>query len=170
MLSRLVASRKGTAMTDNYIDDDLESDETEDATDEGSPRGLRRAANKGKKLESENQQLKRELAFFKAGIDTDDPKMKYFAKGYDGEMTASAVRQAAVDAGFISLEDQGQNLQTQAISASQARVITASAGAIMEDSSEEAAYARLESAMEEGGVEAMLDVARQYGIPIASEQ
>ena len=157
-------------MTDNYIDDDLESDETEDATDEGSPRGLRRAANKGKKLESENQQLKRELAFFKAGIDTDDPKMKYFAKGYDGEMTASAVRQAAVDAGFISLEDQGQDLRTQAISASQTRVMTAAAGAIMEDSSEEAAYARLESAMEEGGVEAMLDVARQYGIPIASEQ
>jgi hypothetical protein len=48
--------------------------------------------------------------------------------------------------------------------------MTAAAGAIMEDSSEEAAYARLESAMEEGGVEAMLDVARQYGIPIASEQ
>ena len=151
MLSRLVASRKGTAMTDNYIDDDLESDDTEDATDEGSPRGLRRAANKGKKLESENQQLKRELAFFKAGIDTDDPKMKYFAKGSSGRGSP------------------GQS-QTQAISASQARVITASAGAIMEDSSEEAAYARLESAMEEGGVEAMLDVARQYGIPIASEQ
>jgi hypothetical protein len=110
------------------------------------------------------------LAFFKAGIDTDDPKMKYFAKGYDGEMTASAVRQAAVDAGFISLEDQGPDLRTQAISASQTRVMTAAAGAIMEDSSEEAAYARLESAMEEGGVEAMLDVARQYGIPIASEQ
>jgi len=43
-------------------------------------------------------------------------------------------------------------------------------GAIYEDASEEAALARLESAMEEGGVEAMLEVARQYGIPTNIEQ
>ena len=36
--------------------------------------------------------------------------------------------------------------------------------------SEEAALAQLEAAMEEGGIEAMLDVARQFGIPTNIEQ
>ena len=57
-----------------------------------------------------------------------------------------------------------------AINSAQQRVMTASAGAFIEDSSEEAAYSRLEAAMEDGGVNAMLEVARQYGIPIATEQ
>jgi len=148
-------------------EEDFDSEETEDVQSDDSPRGLRRAANKGKKLESENMQLKRELAFFKAGIDTDDPKMSYFAKGYDGELSATAVRQAAFDAGF--LEPQGTSQATQAIDAAQQRVMTASAGAVMEDASEEAAYSRMAAALEDGGTQAMLEVARQYGIPIESE-
>lgn len=157
-------------MTNNYIEDDVETDDDGmDAPEETSPRGLRRAANKSKKLEQELADARRELAFTKAGINPDDPKMRYFVKGYDGDMTAEAVRQAALEAGFIASQ-QGPDPQQQAIQASQQRVMTAAAGAVMEDSSEEAAYARLEQAMEEGGVEAMLDVARQYGIPIATEQ
>lgn len=157
-------------MTNNYIEDDVETDDDGmDAPEETSPRGLRRAANKSKKLEQELADARRELAFTKAGINPDDPKMRYFVKGYDGDMTAEAVRQAALEAGFIASQ-QGPDPQQQAIQASQQRVMTAAAGAVMEDSSEEAAYARLEQAMEEGGVDAMLDVARQYGIPIATEQ
>lgn len=157
-------------MTNNYIEDDVETDDDGmDAPEETSPRGLRRAANKSKKLEQELADARRELAFTKAGINPDDPKMRYFVKGYDGDMTAEAVRQAALEAGFLASQ-QGPDPQQQAIQASQQRVMTAAAGAVMEDSSEEAAYARLEQAMEEGGVEAMLDVARQYGIPIATEQ
>jgi hypothetical protein len=76
-------------MTDMYAEDDFETEESEDTGDE-TPKGLRRAANKGKKLESENQQLKRELAFYKAGIDTDDPKMRYFVKGRFGCRVYSA--------------------------------------------------------------------------------
>lgn len=155
-------------MADNYIDDDVDSNDI-DATDGESPRGLRRAANKSKQLEQELNNLKRELAFTKAGINPEDPKMKYFVKGYDGDMSADAVRQAAMEAGFIASQ-QGPNPVLQQAAASQERVIQASAGAVMEDASEEAAYARLEAAMEEGGVEAMMDVARQYGIPIATEQ
>jgi hypothetical protein len=41
----------------------------------------------------------------------------------------------------------------------------AAAGVSYEGLSEDAALAQLESAMEEGGIEAMLDVVRQYGIP-----
>jgi ribosomal protein L12E/L44/L45/RPP1/RPP2 len=157
-------------MSTNYADEDYDTDEVDESEASESPRGLRRAANKGKKLESENQQLKRELAFFKAGIDTDDPRMKYFAKGYEGELTAEAVRQAAMEAGFIQTQSAAQNAQNQEIASAQQRVLTASAGAIYEDSSEDAAFSRLEQAMEEGGVDAMMEVARQYGIPIATEQ
>lgn len=157
-------------MSTNYADEDYDTDEVDESEASESPRGLRRAANKGKKLESENQQLKRELAFFKAGIDIDDPRMKYFAKGYEGELSADAVRQAAMDAGFLQTQSAAQNAQNQEIASAQQRVLTASAGAIYEDSSEDAAFSRLEQAMEEGGVDAMMEVARQYGIPIATEQ
>jgi ribosomal protein L12E/L44/L45/RPP1/RPP2 len=156
-------------MTDIYAEEDFDTEES-DSGNEETPRGLRRAANKGKKLESENQQLKRELAFFKAGIDTDDPRMRYFVKGYDGELTAEAVRGAATEAGFLQQAPSGPDPQAMAINSAQQRVMTASAGAFIEDSSEEAAYSRLEAAMEDGGVNAMLEVARQYGIPIATEQ
>ena len=156
-------------MTDIYAEEDFDTEES-DSGNEETPRGLRRAANKGKKLESENQQLKRELAFFKAGIDTDDPRMRYFVKGYDGDLTAEAVRGAATEAGFLQQASSGPDPQAMAINSAQQRVMTASAGAFIEDSSEEAAYSRLEAAMEDGGVNAMLEVARQYGIPIATEQ
>lgn len=157
-------------MSDNYIEDDIETDDLDESANDGSPRGLRRAANKSKKLESELAAARRELAFTKAGINPDDPKMKYFVRGYDGEMTADAVKQAALEAGFLASQASEDKLVHQQAAASQNRVMSAAAGAIMEDSSEEAAYARMAAAMEEGGVDAMLDVARQYGIPIATEQ
>jgi hypothetical protein len=42
--------------------------------------------------------LQRELAFTKAGIDTDTDAGKIFARGYDGELTSEAIKAAA--AGF----------------------------------------------------------------------
>lgn len=45
--------------------------------------------------------LERENAFLKAGIDPDDPKARYFVKGYDGKLERDAVRAAAVEAGVI---------------------------------------------------------------------
>ena len=155
-------------MTDNYTEDDFDSDETDSQEVDEAPRGLRRAANKSKKLEQELANARRELAFTKAGINPDDPKMKYFVKGYDGDFTADAVRQAAVEAGFLASNEPNQQIQTNM--ASQERVMQASAGAIIPDNGQDAALAQLASAMEEGGLEAMLDVARQYGIPISNEQ
>ena len=157
-------------MTDNYIDDDSDIQTDEPNGDAGDIKSLRRAANGKKQLEKELEDLRRELAFTKAGINPDDPKMRYFVKGYDGEMTAEAVRQAAMEAGFLAPQQSGQSQVQQSAAAAQERVAMAAAGAIVEDASEEAAMARLEAAMEEGGVDAMLEVARQYGIPIASEQ
>ena len=156
-------------MSDNYTDDDLdfEADESSDI------RSLRRAANAAKRLKAENAQMKRELAFAKAGIALEDPKMRYFVKGYDGELEADAIREAATEAGFIQIEqasqEQAPDPNVQAAASAQQRVMAASAGATAEDISEEAALARMEAAMQEGGIEAMLDVARQYGIPTQSE-
>lgn len=157
-------------MSNNYIEDDIDSEDYDSEAEDQTPKGLRRAANKSKKLEQELANARRELAFIRAGIDPDDPKMRYFIKGYEGELTASAVREAAMEAGFLTQPPQGPSPEIQAVHAAQERVMTASAGAAIEDSSEAAALARLEAAMEEGGVDAMMEVARQYGIPIATEQ
>ncbi len=64
-----------------------------------------------RKLEAEKKALrealveaeaaKRELNFVKAGVDPNDPKYKYFVKGYDGELTPDAIRQAAEEASLI---------------------------------------------------------------------
>lgn len=158
-------------MSDNYMDDDLNDQDSFDEQDPNDIKSLRRAANSKKKIEQELLQAKRELAFAKAGIDPDDPRMRYFVKGYEGDLTPAAVRQAATEAGFISApaESGPDQVQQATVQQAQERVMTASAGAVIEDASEAAAYARLEQAMEEGGVTAMLEVARQYGIPIGSE-
>lgn len=149
-------------------DESIEGTESDQADgDAGDIKSLRRAANGKKQLEKELAEARRQLAFVRAGIDPDDPKMKYFVKGYEGELTASAVRSAAVDAGFIATQPEGNGAAV--LQAAQERVMTASAGASIEDSSEDAALYRMQAAMEEGGMNAMLDVARQYGIPIGTE-
>ena len=158
-------------MSENYVDDDFDSSEVEDSNGDGNDiKSLRRAANSKKKLEQELNEVRRELAFTRAGINPDDPKMRYFVKGYDGEMTADAVRQAAMESGFLASQQQGPDPVVQAVSSAQQRVMTASAGAVIEDSTEEAAIYRMQQAMEEGGIDAMLDVARQYGLPTTIDQ
>lgn len=64
-----------------------------------------------KQLEAENAELKaradeasqaaRELAFVKAGVDPNLPVAKYFMKGYEGDLTAEAIRAAALEAQII---------------------------------------------------------------------
>ena len=156
-------------MSDNYIeedfDQDLDNEEQESASD------LRRAARRGAKAQKELDMLRKELAFYKAGISLEDPKMKYFVKGYDGEMTAEAIRNAAFEAGFLASQQQTEQVdeaQQQVFSAQQ-RVMAASAGATVPDNSEAAALSLMEQAMEEGGIDAMLDVARQFGIQVGEE-
>ena len=39
--------------------------------------------------------------FRSAGLDLQDPRVKYFVKGYDGELDAEAIRQEAMSAGFL---------------------------------------------------------------------
>lgn len=152
-------------MSEQYNDDDLDL-ETEDTND---IRSLRKAANASKKLRAELDALKREIAFAKAGIPMDDPKMNYFVKGYDGELDPAAIRETAMQAGFIAPPQQAPDpavkAQQQQAHMAQQRVMAASAGAVAEDISESAALGRMEAAMNEGGIDALMDVVRQYGIP-----
>lgn len=157
-------------MNDDYTGDEFESDETDLASDGGDIKSLRRAASGKKKLEQELAELRRELAFAKAGLPMSDPKMNYFIKGYDGEMSAEAIRQAALDAGFLASQQSVNDSAVTANAAAQQRVMSASSGVSFEGMSEDAALAQLEAAMEEGGIEAMLDVARQFGIPTNIDQ
>ena len=155
-------------MSDNYNEDFSDDDILEQEEPQQDIKSLRRAANQKKKLEAELESMRRELAFARAGLPLDDPKMRYFVKGYDGEMTAESIREAALEAGFLASQQpqqSGPDPQMQAAAAAQQRVMQASAGATTPDSSETSALAALEEAMREGGVEALLDVARQYGIP-----
>jgi len=154
---------EGKIMSENYEDDDFDSNE-----EDNSIPNLRKAASRSKKLEAENQALKRQIAFSKAGISLDDPKMKYFIKGYEGDMESDNIKAAAIEAGFLVQREPVTD--TRSHSEGQQRVMAASAGAIPEDVTEEAALSRMEAAMEEGGMEAFLDVVQQYGIPTSIEQ
>lgn len=50
---------------------------------------------------AEADAAKRELAFLRAGIDLDSPQGKLFAKAYDGDPTADAVKAQAQEFGLI---------------------------------------------------------------------
>lgn len=89
-------------MSDTY--DDLNDDFDSDTDEKPVPnwrRKLERDAETGRKAAQEAQDAKRELAFYKAGLPMDDPRMSYFVKGYDGPNDSDAIKKAAQDAGFI---------------------------------------------------------------------
>jgi uncharacterized protein YigA (DUF484 family) len=75
----------------------------------------------------EAEQAKRELAFVKAGIDPADSAAKYFVKGYDGELTADAIKQAAVEARLLSPAP-SEELQAEQNAWSRTNQVAAGAG------------------------------------------
>lgn len=81
-------------MTDLSTFDDEDEVEDEPETAEETAKGLRRAANEGKKAKAEAASLKREIAMLKAGVDTDSAIGKMFAKAYDGDVDPAAVKAA----------------------------------------------------------------------------
>ena len=80
---------------------------------------LRKVEQQLKAAEAKANELEtaaRELAFVKAGVDVNAPIAKYFVKGYDGELSADAIRVAAQEANLIKVDDsqQVQNTEQQA--------------------------------------------------------
>ncbi len=91
---------------------------------------MRKLEDRNKALEAQAKEAdaaKRELAFVKAGVDPDSAAAKYFVKGYDGELTAEAIRAAAEEASLIpsqkkevAAEQQAWNRVAQASRAGEA--------------------------------------------------
>ena len=78
---------------------------------------MRELEDRNKALEAqakEAEAAKRELAFVKAGVDPDSGAAKYFVKGYDGELTAEAIRAAAEEASLIPSEKKEVAAEQQA--------------------------------------------------------
>ena len=71
-------------------------------------RDLESRATAGDEAVAELAQLRRELSFRDAGVDPNSKQGQYFMRGYDGEMTADAIRAEAAELGLT-----GQPVQTQ---------------------------------------------------------
>ena len=62
------------------------------------------AEEKAATLELELSSIQRRDTFRSAGLDPDDARVKYFVKGYEGELDADAIRQEAEAAGFLGAD------------------------------------------------------------------
>lgn len=76
-------------------------------------RELRKKAKQADDLAKKVAQFERENAFRDAGINPSEAKAKYFVKGYDGELTAEAIKAEALAAGILQTEEQKQETDAQ---------------------------------------------------------
>ena len=75
---------------------------------------LEKEAAELKKQLAEAEAVKREMAFIKAGVPMDNPVAKYFVKGYDGEVSPEAIRQAAEEANLIAKAAENAQAKSEA--------------------------------------------------------
>jgi hypothetical protein len=85
-----------------YDYDDMQDEDPQEQKTPNWRRKLERDAEEGRKAQAAAALAQKELAFYKAGLPMDDPRMAYFVKGYDGPADPDAIKKAATDAGFIS--------------------------------------------------------------------
>lgn len=107
---------------------------------------------------------RRELAFYRAGINMSDPKLTYFVKGYDGELDPDAIRAAAQDAGFIerpALSEAEQQAQASAQAAD--RVASAATNTAPPPASQADRQREYAEALATGGPQALAALAAKYG-------
>lgn len=92
-----------------YTDPEELEQQTDEGDDEGNDmRNLRRKARAHDKLAAELETANaatRELAFIKAGVDTDTPIGKLFMRAYDGELDKESVQAAYAELGGSSSSD-----------------------------------------------------------------
>lgn len=152
-------------------EDDLDDLDTQDGPRSNSDfAALRKANQAAKRAEAERDQAKREAAFLRAGIDPDDKRLSYFVKGYEGDASPDAIRQAAIEAGFIQPPPQDPAVaeaQQQSAEAQQ----SAAAIALLAQGGEQAptALAQDDAAMKEafrtGGADGLAAFLSSKGIP-----
>lgn len=85
-------------------------------------RKLEASEKEAAELRAKIADMERREMFRDAGIDPSDPQQRYFVRGYDGEMTIEAIKQAGVEAGYIKTtqippEEQQGHLAAQAAAA-----------------------------------------------------
>jgi hypothetical protein len=85
-----------------YDDDDDQPVEPQQNPVRARMKQLEKEAKELRRQVAEFSQASREMNFVKAGIQTDDPRFKYFVKGYDGDLTPEAIRRAAEEAQLIT--------------------------------------------------------------------
>lgn len=68
-----------------------------------TPKELRQAAEAGRKALAEAEAARRELAFVKAGVDTDSKLGQLLLKTYEGELTMEAIVAEATELGAIKV-------------------------------------------------------------------
>ena len=88
------------------------------------------AEQKAADLELELSSIQRRDTFRSAGLDPDDARVKYFVKGYEGEIDAEAIRQEAMAAGFLGENSPqvAQNSVLDNISSAEQRILAAGEG------------------------------------------
>ena len=74
--------------------------------DAGSIKDLRDAADRGRKATQELDQVKREMAFLKAGVDTDTKAGQLLFKAYDGELDMESIRVEADELGLFKSSEE----------------------------------------------------------------
>lgn len=79
----------------------MEAEATGHQDDSGGIKELREAADRGRKAAQENDALKREMAFLKAGVDTETKAGQLLFKAYDGELDTEAIKQEADELGLF---------------------------------------------------------------------
>ena len=89
--------------------------EEESATQEdaGGIKDLREAAERGKKATQENDALKREMAFLKAGVDTESKAGQLLFKAYDGELDTESIRTEADELGLFKSSEESAPVMEQ---------------------------------------------------------
>src|SRR5689334_3561983 len=65
-------------------------------------RALERDAKSARKTSDENAQLKRELAFSRAGVELTEKQQKALLANIEGDLTPEAIKAEAADLGFIA--------------------------------------------------------------------
>ena len=142
------------------MDDSMDFEETQES-------GRNPLRERMKQLEAESAAWKakaeaaaeaeRKLAFVEAGVDPSLPVAKYFMKGYDGELTPEAIRQAAIEAQIIQ-DRQAAQVKQEAAAWS---MTTAAAAGNTTGEAPVDIVTRIQNAKSQQEVEMLLTEARQ---------
>lgn len=153
-------------MSDNYTQP---TDDDDDEDRQPTPAELREAAKRGAKAKAEAEALKRENAFLRAGIDPDDSRLRYFVRGYEGDLEPTVIRQAAVEAGFIAAPEQPVDTALEQAQQGQQRVMAAASGGDSGGFDPQAVVYGMEQAYNEGDLEGLSAYTSQYGVTFNPE-